>query len=71
MAGKKRRHRTPQGQLEDDLLCDQRWSGLRQQDELQKRSHSDRENCMARRRCREFLEGGWGSIDWVDVYGEK
>ena len=25
----------------------------------------------ARRRCREFLEGGWGSIDWIEVYGQK
>ena len=21
--------------------------------------------------CREFLEGGWGAIDWIEVYGQK
>ena len=35
------------------------------QAELEARNHSAQENCAARRRCREFLEGGWGSIDWV------
>ena len=60
-----------QGQLEDDLLSNARWSGLKQQTELQDRNHSEQENCIARRRCREFLEGGWGSIDWIEVYGQK
>ena len=26
---------------------------------------------LVRRRCREFLEGGWGAIDWIDLYGQK
>ena len=25
----------------------------------------------ARSRCREFLKGGWGLIDWIDVYRQK
>ena len=47
------------------------WMALQEQVELQARNHSERENCAARRRCREFLEGGWGSIDWIDLYGQK
>ena len=29
-------------------------------EQLEARNHSERENCIARRRCREFLEGGLG-----------
>ena len=39
--------------------------------ELEFRNHSERENCAALSRTRELLEGGWGSIDWIDLYGEK
>ncbi len=61
----KRRRKASRGQIEDELLSNARWSGLKQQAELEARNHSAQENCAARRRCREFLEGGWGSIDWV------
>nr|WP_170951272.1 hypothetical protein [Synechococcus sp. UW106] len=44
---------------------------LQEQVELQARNHSEAENYAARRRCREFLEGGWGSIDWIEVYEKK
>ena len=67
----KRRRKPCKGQIEDDLLANARWSGLKQQQELEARNHSERENCIARKRCREFLEGGWGSIDWIDLYGQK
>ena len=61
----RRRRKPNQGEIEDELFKCPRWSGLKQQAELEARNHSERENCIARRRCREFLEGGWGSIDWV------
>ena len=67
----KRRRKPCKGEIEDDLLANARCSGLRQQAELEARNHSERENCEARRRTRELLEGGWGSIDWIDLYGQK
>ena len=70
MAGKRRR-KTCRGEIEDQLLSNARWSGLQEQVELQARNHSEQENCIARKRCREFLEGGWGSVDWIEVYGQK
>ena len=68
MAGRKRR---VAAKKQDDLLSSPRWSQLQHQVELERRNHSEEENCIARRRCREFLEGGWGSVDWVEVYGQK
>ena len=67
----KRRRKACRGEIEDKLLSEKRWSGLQEQVELQARNHSEQENCAARRRCRELLEGGWGSIDWIEVYGQK
>ena len=70
MAGKRRR-KACRGQVEDDLLANARWSGLRQQAELEARNHSEQENCEARRRTRELLEGGWGAIDLIALYNQK
>ena len=67
----KRRRKPCKGQIEDDLLANARWSGLRQQQEHEARNHSERENCEARRRCRELLEGGWGSVDLIGLYNQK
>ena len=67
----KRRRKPCRGEVEDQLLSKARWSGLQEQVELQARNHSEEENCAARKRCREFLQGGWGSIDWIEVYGQK
>ena len=63
MPAKRRRKPVCKGAAEDAAMKG-RWSGLQEQEELQARNHSEAENCAARRRCREFLEGGWGSIDW-------
>ena len=67
----KRRRKPCRGEIEDQLLSNARWSGLQEQMELQARNHSEQENCIALKRCREFLEGGWSSIDWIEVYGQK
>ena len=58
----KRRRQACRGEVEDQLLSNARWSGLQEQVELQTRNHSETENCAARRRCREFLEGGWKPV---------
>ena len=63
MAGMRRR-KACRGDVEDQLLSNARWSGLQEQVELKARN-------QARRRCREFLEGDWGSIDWIEVYRQK
>ena len=67
----KRRRKPCRGQIEDDLLANARWSGLNEQRRLEQQNHSQRENCEARRRTRELLEGGWGSIDWIALYNQK
>lgn len=72
--GKRRRRPLPpkaRAQAEAEVLEKGRWSQLHEQAELQARNHSEQENCVARRRCREFLEGGWGSVDWIELYGQK
>ena len=74
MATKRRRRPLPpraRAQAEAEILEQGRWSGLKEQQELEARNHADRENCEARRRCCEFLEGSWGSIDWIDLYDQK
>jgi len=69
---KGRRHKS-QGEKETDLLQSPRWSGLREQRRLQAMNHSQAENDLARRQCREFVEGGWGVlpdlVKWVE--GER
>ena len=61
----KKRRRKSKGEQEDELLSKGRWSMLNEQRRLETLNHTQAENDVARRRCREFLEGGWGSIDWV------
>ena len=61
----KRRRKACRGQVEDDLPANARWSGLRQQQELETRNLSERENGAARRRTRELLEGDWTNIRWI------
>lgn len=33
--------------------------------------HPPPENAVARRRCRQLIEGGYGLVDWSSVLGEK
>lgn len=42
---------------------------LQEQVELHNRKHTETEKFIARPRCREFFEGGWGSIDWSELLG--
>lgn len=71
MAARKRRHRTPQGQVEDEILKNQRWSGLREQNRLIGLNHSKAENNAARERAMAFVEGGWGCVDWSELVGDQ
>ena len=74
MAGK-RRHKKSQGELEDDLLSNPRWSGLREQQRLQQQNHSAVENQRARDECRRLREEGYGALsdycDWQSLWGSK
>ena len=62
----KRRKPMPRQRLEDRALDLQPFSRLNEQRRLEALNHTEAENILARRRCREFLEGGWGSISWLD-----
>ena len=75
MAARKRRHRKGEGQLEDDLLKNARWSGLREQQRLQALHHSAEENKRAEAECRSLVVGGYGELvdytNWLELYGQK
>ena len=71
----RRRRKSPQGALEDDLLKNQRWSGLREQRRLQALHHTAEENQRAQDECRALVVGGYGAlrdyIDWLELCGQK
>ena len=67
----KRRRKPSKGEAETAVLANRRWCLLDEQKRLETMNHTQAENDAARRSCREFLEGGWGSIDWIEVYGQK
>ena len=65
------RHRKPPRAHAEDEALRGRWAGLREQDALQAKFHSPAENLRARRRCRQFLEGGADAVDWCELRGER
>ena len=69
MPPKRRRPSAPKAraQAEADILEKGRWSQLRANESL----HSDAENIAARARCRQLLEGGAATVDWLELYGQK
>ena len=75
MAARKRRHHKGQGQLEDDLLKNASWSGLREQQRLQALHHSAEDNKLAEAECRSLVVGGYGELNdytnWLELYGQK
>ena len=72
MAARRRRQHKGQGQIEDELLKNARWSGLREQRRLQRRSLPER-NQRDREACRKLVNEGFGSdagfLTWL--YGQK
>ncbi len=72
MAARRRPRKPPKGQLEDDLLKNARWSGLREQRRLQRRFPPER-NQRDREACRRLVNEGFGSdaafLTWL--YGQK
>ena len=64
MPVRRRRKGSCRGQVEDDLLKNQRWAGLNEQHRLEAIHHSAEENEAARRRCRQLLTGGVRAVDW-------
>ena len=72
MAARKPRHRKGQRQLEDDLLKNARWSGLREQQRLERRSPPEQIQ-RDQEACRRLVNEGYGSdaalMAWL--YGQK
>ena len=68
-APRKRRHRKGQGQIEDDLLKNARWSGLREQQRLQSLHHTPQQNETDREACRRLVDEGFGTdaafLNWL------
>ena len=75
MAARRRPRKLPKGQLEDELLKNARWSGLREQQRLQSLHHTTAENKRAEAECRSLLVGGYGELNdytaWLELYGHK
>ena len=66
MAAKKRRHRTSKGEAEAEMLKG-RWAGLKANDQY----GTPEGNRLARQRCRQLIEGGYGAVDWSDLLGHQ
>ena len=75
MAARRRPRKSPQGQLEDDLLKNQRWSGLKEQQRLQALRHTPQQNAADQEACRALVQGGWGTdaeyVAWLELCGQK
>ncbi len=75
MAARRRQRKPPKGQLEDDLLKNARWSGLREQKRLQSLHHTAAVNKLAEAECRSLVVGGYGELvdytDWLERYRQK
>ena len=75
MAARRRPRKPPKGQLEDELLKNARWSGLREQQRLQSLHHTTAENKRAEAECRSLVVGGYGELNdytaWLELYGHK
>ena len=67
MAAKKRRHRSPVVDAEEELLSKGRWSQYKANEAL----HRPEENHHARRRCRQLIEGGIDAISWDELTGQR
>ena len=74
-SGRKRRRHTDQGAIEDQLLKNGRWRGLKEQQALQAANHSASANEQARAECAALLRGGWGALPdyatWAELTGER
>ena len=67
MAAKKRRHRSPVVDAEEELLSKGRWSQFLENEKF----HSVEENTSARERCKQLLVGGVAAVDWIELCGQK
>ena len=69
----RRRKKSLQGQIEDELLQNQRWSDLGEQRRLEAMHHTPQQNAVDRKTCRRLVAEGYGSDDayltWL--YGQK
>lgn len=55
-----------QSSVEAEMLKG-RWAGLKAND----LHGTPEENEIARQRCRQLLEGGYGAVDWTELLGER
>ena len=58
----RRRKKPARADVEEEILEQGRWSGLREQHRLERQNHSEVENEMARIRMQQFLVGGTSAI---------
>ena len=58
----RRRKKPARADVEEEILEQGRWSGLREQHRLEQQHHSQVENEMARIRMQQFLAGGTSAI---------
>ena len=60
----RRRRKSCKGAAEDQAMASAQWSGLREQERLERIHHSEDDNKKARERTRALLAGGWSAVDW-------
>ena len=63
MMATRRPKKSVQGQIEDELLQNQRWSDLGEQRRLQALHHTPQQNAVDREACRRLVAEGYGSND--------
>ena len=73
MAARRRPRKPAPGQLEDALLKNQRWSGLKAQQQLQQARYTPQQNQRDRIACKRLIDEGYGSdatfLTWL--YAQK
>ena len=72
---KRRGRKPPRAKLEDNCLKLQPWAGLKAQQQLQAKNHTQAENEAARAECRSLLRGGYGAlsdfVSWRELLGDR
>ena len=67
----RRRKKPARADLEEEILEQGRWSGLREQHRLERQNHSEVENEMARIRMKQFLAGGTAPVQPPPITTER
>ncbi|KZR84137.1 hypothetical protein MITS9509_03208 [Synechococcus sp. MIT S9509] len=67
MPKRKPRQTKARAETENEILDKGRWSQLLHNQSL----HTPAENKAAQQRCRQLLDGGADTVDWLELYGQK